>query len=62
MENYTLFDVILPLIVLVTYVRNIVEVRRLRRENGKLRALLAEKRELGTDEFWKRYRDTAPKM
>lgn len=62
MENYTLFDVILPLIVLVTYVRNSVEVRRLRRENEKLRALLVEKRELGSDEFWKRYRDTAPKM
>lgn len=62
MENYTLFDVILPLIVLVTYVRNIVEVCRLRRENSELRSLLAEKRELGSDEFWKRYRDTAPKM
>ena len=61
MENTSLYEVVESLLVLFLVVRLLVVNIRLRRENRELRDRLSRIPDKSVDEFWKKYRDTAPK-
>ena len=61
MENTSFYEVVESLLVVFLVVRLLVVNARLRRENRELRDRLSRTTDNSVDEFWKKYRDTAPK-